>query len=468
MSQTSSIVTTDETGSDGLTKLRIAFVNWPVDEDSVTSCDLLDGTDLGECGLVFFDPLQFARDHQLWTNVDSISDTGYVSRTETEFIQYLAGIKKASQGLQAVLASGGTLVIRSNIPKGYIKVHKKSTAAIKGYTETVMPVFFWLEEFLGKYSFQYCNTRTLKFLVPKNPLRNVFSESAVNCLQTLKAVGKGKREVIAGTGSTFRVPAISKITFDTVPGQIYLIPQFIIKGEPEQLIKAFRDVCQSRGTGSVRPRWLTYYENELRYFSPYREELERLDLEIEALKKKKGVILCKQAGIDRLADLLFENEGELVAAARTALETVGFDCAEPVGKEKQESFGASFRDDTIYRTLVRVASSNRGPIRVAELHKLLQSIDSNSLKVGLKGILIGNASRGSQPERREHWFDAECLELSKQHDVCLLPTYELFMIVCYVMTRRSADNIEDIKMSLRRDIFSCDTQFTVNRKKYAI
>ncbi len=468
MSQVSSITVTDKTDSNGQTDLRIAFVNWPVDEDNVLSCDLLDGTDLGACSLVFFDPLQFARDHQLWTNVESISETGYVSHSETEFMQYLAGIKKATQSLQAVLANGGTLVIRSNIPKGFIKVHKKSTAAIKGYTETVMPVFYWLEDFLGKYSLQYCNTRTLKFLVPKNPLRNVFSGSAVNCLQTLKAVGKGKREVIAGTGSTFRVPAISKITFDTVPGQIYMIPQFIIKREPEQLIKAFKDVCQSHGSGSVRPRWLTYYENELRHFSPYRAELEKLDLKVEALKKQKTVVLSKQAGIDRLADLLFENESELVDAASTALQTLGFDCAEPAGTKDPGTFGASFRDDTICRAQVSVVGCNRGPVRVDEFHKLLQSIQSNSLRVGLKGILVSNAARSSQPEHREHWFDVECLELSKQHDVCLLPTYELFTIVCYVMTRSSAKNIEKLKLSLRRDIFSCDTQFAVNRKKYAI
>jgi hypothetical protein len=36
------------------------------------------------------------------------------------------------------------------------------------------------------------------------------------------------------------------------------------------------------------------------------------------------------------------------------------------------------------------------------------------------------------------------------------------------MTRLSSDNIEELKASMRRDIFECDCQFELNRRKYAV
>lgn len=449
---------------------QAVFVNWPVplNDPQVLTCDLLDGTDFSNCKLVFFDPLEFAIANGFVASDVDISEVTYVSYSESDFLRYLARVKGASVALQKFLSNGGLLVIRSNIPKSHIKVRKRSSTGTMKYTESVLSTFFWLEDILGVFSFTYCQTKTLKYRLAKSPLKKVFGKSGVHCVQTLNSISVGKLEVIATSGSSAKAPAVSKIVFDSFTGQVFLIPRFIASEEHKKLISAFEQISESRDSGTLRPRWLDYYENQVRDFSPFGPMMAEVELQIEALKKQLATLRQKQEKYDGLVDLLFESENELEAAARTAMDIIGVTCDQLIRGRKTKAFGAQPVDDKSVRLMIRVVSTNTGPVGADEVETLAEAIAASTSAIKAKGLLIGNAARYIRPEQREQWFDEGAIEASKRLDICLMPGLQLFTMVCYVMTRHDAENIEALKSSLRRDIIDCDSQFVLKRKKYAI
>ncbi len=444
------------------------FINWPLSDKSVNSCDLLDGTDFSDCRIVFFDPLEFAVCHGLRPGKDDISAAKYIACTEEAFMRYLAGIKAASKHIRAILNDGGILVIRSQIPNSQFTIRKKSSVGARTYTESLVSPFFWLEEFLGKCNFNYCNLRTVKYLIRSHPLRRIFGQSAVNLLQTQNSIADRHVEVIAAAGLAFKSPAISRVTCLTGPGQIYLIPQFEIEQEHLHLIDAFERIIFGKASGLSGPKWLDDYEVQIESLNPFRPEVERLDKEISALENRKVETLGKLEATTRLVDLLAETDAELGPAALTAMELLGFECSSGGIGGNDQFFEAVIREDMVRRAIVKIASSDYGPIRPNHLDELNQTIEAKRLRVRPKGILIGNASRFQPPPDREIWFDSEGLEAARRNDFCLMPSHELYTAVCHVLGHAGSENLEDIKASLRQDILDCDSQFALNRRRYGI
>jgi len=446
----------------------VVFINWPVDDARASFCDLLDRTDFSHFKLAFFDPLMFALDHGFWTQGHDISDVSYVSFQEKEFMRYLADVKAASDTLRAFLRNDGVLIVRSNLPKSFIKVRKRSSTGTMKYTESVISTFFWFYDLLGALSLNYCQAKTLKYIQPKNPLREVLGNVAVQCVQTVNSVTGGKLEIVAGSGVSTRSAAIARITFDPQPGQAYLIPRFLIKEEYKLLIDAFEQIYQGRRSGSVRPHWLRYYESQLRDFSPYRPHMKEIELQLEALQKRQTSLQRKQDKFNGLADLLFENDTELETAVRVALEIIGFECKAVPGSRKAVSFDARPAGDRSTRLTVRAVGTESGPVTLGEIKKLSTAIAASTSAITAKGLLVSNALRTTRPDQREQWFDEDVIEEARRQDFCLMPSLVLFTMACYVMTRLNAENIEDLKNSLRRDIIRCDSLFVLSKKKYAI
>jgi hypothetical protein len=444
------------------------FVNWQVPDERIEQCDLLDGTDFSGCRIIFFDPLEFAVKHGLRSNQHDISEAEYIACSEDAFMRYLAGIKAVSRHIKTVLENRGILVLRSQIPNSQFKIRKKSSIGTQSYTESVVSPFFWLEEYLGKYSFNYCSLKTIRFLVRNHPLRKAFGGSAVNLLQTQTKIGEENVEVIAAGGLAFKSPAISRITFDSMPGQIYLIPQFIVKQEHLHLMDSFRRIAERKALGIDNPKWLDEYEVQLEGLNPFRSELDKLDREINTLEGRKQEILEKMEATMRLVDLLVETGLGLASAARTGMDTLGFECSQVGISEDGHTFDVLLKGKDARRAVIRAASADSGPIPVSEIEKLAETIESRKLKVKPKGILIGNASRLAPPTERDEWFDPECLDLARRHDFCLFPAFEMYTAVCNVLHRYQSKHIEEIKLSLRRDIIECDTFLVLNRKKYGL
>jgi len=442
------------------------FVNWPVKAE-LDSCDLMhDSSLIKDCQVAFFNPLEFALAHGLRSNGNDISEAEYISYTENEFVKYLSAVKPAVAALQRHLVDGGILVIRSNIPNSQLRIRKKSSIGTGSYTESLVSAFFWLEEFLGKYLFEYRNLKTIRFEMQNHPLRRVFQSVGVSCLQTQNAIRKGCVEVVANTGATPRRAAISKITYENTPGQVYLIPQFLVQDEAELLIQAFRRVLHNDRYGLERPNWLTEYESQLDVINPYRKQLDELDQKMKGLEEEKARILSKIEEVMRLVDLLVEAGPDLESAARTAMELIGFSIPEGPCRNTGDLFEVSVRGDVIERAFVKVSSSESSPIRLREIEELKDAIDSSGKRVKPKGILVGNASLKVPPTNRDVWFDMECQNFARQHDICLMPSFSLFAAASHCLSKSGTSLVHEIRNSIQREILDSDNPYEFNRKKY--
>ena len=260
---------------------------------------------------------------------------------------------------------------------------------------------------------------------------------------------------------------LSKVTSDSNPGQIYLIPQFMVKNEHLELIKAFKQIVFSEMFRQIRPKWLKDFKSQLDYINPYKAELERLDRQIKTIESERNEILRKIEETTRLVDLLVETDEELISAARIALEIIGFDCPETVATEPIDTFEILLRGDPIKRAIIRIVDTESGPIQVDEVNKLKNTIESRKLRVKPKGILIGNASHTIPPKERELWFDPKCHDEARLNDFCLMSSFELYAIACYCLSKSDSGIIEEIKSSLMKDIFNCDSLFVMNEKRYS-
>ncbi len=447
---------------------KVLFLNWHNASNPFETSDLRGGIDFESYRIVFFDPLGFAADHGFRPETSDISLASYVGCTEANFRRYLAGIKAATAGIQRLLENGGIFVIRAQIPNVQFKIRKKSSIGTQSYTESIVSPFFWLQEFLGNYSFEYCSKNTLEFLDRRGQFARIFGRYPINCLQTLDSIPGGRVDVIAQTATTPKHPVVSGVSFDSMPGRIFLVPQFLVRDEEKRLVDAFKSILFNKTFGVVRPAWVESLESDLDAINPFRAELERLDRQISSLENERILLLEKVEETMRLVDLLVETGLDLAEASRVALGVLGFEILEAMPGKSGGMFEVVFNGDRIRRAIVKTAACDQGPIRAHEISELVERIELSSFHVKPKGILIGNAWRLNAPTEREIWFDMECLDDARKHDICLVPSSELYSAACHCLVKKGSDVIDDIASSLCRDLIGCDSQFELDRKRYNI
>ena len=432
------------------------------------TCDLFDRVDLSKYNVAFFDPLEFAVQNGLRTNTNDLSEMEYVSYPETNFFNFLAETKAASESIKKFLDNNGILVIRSQIPNSQLKVRKKSSIGTSKYTESVVSPFFWLNDFIGRYQFQYTNMNTIKFNARSNPLRKVFGGTLVVCNQTQNVIGDGNVEVIALTYPSPKYPAISRVTFKERPGQIYFIPKFRKNREWAHLIDAFERITFKKLFGVNKLTWLPSFELELEKLNPYQAELEEIELQVGNLQKRKAELLKKIEETTRLIDLLVEKEIELDLSVRTAFELLGFKTPNTLGVQQAESHELILHGDKIRRSILRVCSTENSSVRPEEIEVLMEAIEARDMKTVPKPIIVANSHRLKPPSERDNWFDSESHKLARKKDACLIPSFELYLAACYVLKNKESGMLDQIQKSLQRDILNCDCEFQLNRKKYAL
>jgi hypothetical protein len=457
-----------ETPNTDGTPSRILFVNWPTDQQADHHCDLLAGHDFSDYGIVFLDPLEFAVAHGLRSNCERLSESEYISYDEREFSRFLTGIKRASESLRELLHKGGLLVIRSQIPNSHIKVRKRSSAGSGSYTESVLSAFFWLEDILGKYTFNSCRVKAIRFVAPGDPLGKPFARAGVDCVQTQDFIEKGQREVVAAGGPYFKDPVVSRIVCDDWRGLVYVIPKFRVLHEERMLVEAFQQVVGRHKRQSSRPTWITRYLTELDELSPYQSGIDLAKAQLEAIHVQLTKLQRKQDDLRRVTSILYQHREELTSAVSTALALLEYDVRVHDACENGVVLEAVEKGIKGARLIFMAAACDEGPLPSSNLVQLTDIVDKQQSNVRVKGVLIGNADRNKPPELRTTWFDQECLELARQSDLCLLPTVELYTIIGHLLRRSDSSKLESIKTSIRRDIIACDSHFKLNRKKYGL
>ncbi|MDH3891769.1 MAG: hypothetical protein OEV49_11855 [candidate division Zixibacteria bacterium] len=447
---------------------KVMFVNWSVDQQTYNHTDLLAGDDFSDYNILFLDPLAFAEAHGLRNNSSDLSETEYFPYDEREFGQYLVGIKQASTGLLGLLNRGGVLVLRSQIPNSHIKVRKRTTAGGGTYTQSLLSAFFWLEEILGKYSFKSCHLRAVRYLAPNDPVSKLFGRGAVDCIQTQNVMDKGRREIIAVGGPYFKDPIVSRLTSVDWPGLVYVVPRFSSEGEAAHLVSAFTEVHKRHRLNPDRPKWISQYETQLNDLSPFRAGIDLAETQIETLKRQLAGLQHKHEDLRQLANMLHRERDQMASAIEIALSKLGFTTHVLSCEHDSSVWVAVETENDGHRVVFAAATSDQGPITSSDVDNFKQVVDQQNSRAATKGVLIGNADRGRPPEERTDWFEPECMDLARQADICLIPSAEFFAIVTYLMNKADADNLDDLKASIRREIIACDSQLELNRQKYRL
>jgi hypothetical protein len=440
---------------------KVTFVNWNAARDDYDVCDIMDGSDFSDSSIVFLDPLQFATDHGLWKGEKSVSKIDYITLEDEEVPRYLVGLKLAADTVRRLLDNGAILVVRSNLPNSHIKVAKKSSAGQSTYTQGLVSSFFWLEELVGGFSFNYCNHKRLKFLHKEHPLAREFDGVEINCVQTLNSIGHGRIEVIASSGAS---PAITKISFVDTPGRVYLIPYFQLENETERLVDAFRKVLHSPDSSTVKPDWVSHQSVHLSRTNPYPALIEKAEKEIERLEALRDQYVRERREIPRLVGLLYQNYFEMQPVVHMALERLGFKVASESISYTGETFRIHHKDDAKKcQALVRLADSDKTPIGKKEVAELIASMEAGHERVRPKGILLGNGERLRPVEAREVWFEEDAIDLAALNQIALVPTPRLFQAVCYVLEHMNDKDPDEQLEAIRDEILNTVGMYSAAR-----
>ena len=449
-------------------KLTSIFVDWKGPVEPLDSCSLFDNTDFTKHNLVFFDPYQLALNAGLRTKDKEFTKVEYADLSEKQFIEYLGQAKQATAKLKSLLQNDGILVIRSAIPKGHIKVRKRTSAAIRSYTESVLSTFFWLDEVLGKSTFQDCSTKILKYPHRDIPLVEVFRDCMVECRQAQISIGRGFTRVLAVGGPTGKLPLITKVSLKPEPGQIYFIPKFLVPDEAEKLITAFTKMKAVDEPDYSKPTWLGYYQKQITEHNPLSRKIEDIDQQIDALAKQRGELSLKLSEGTSLPNILWERGAKLRHGVKAAFDVLGLEVDFSQVEQHELTLESPIEYQQYRKVVIRVAEPDAGPVGAEVVEEFVGHLAERPKFPKPKGILVGNGMCSFPPEKRDIWFEQAGAVSARAQEVCLITVLDLFTAAALVLSRTGSDSQEMIKDSLVKDILSGEGLFVLNRAKYAI
>jgi len=113
-----------------------------------------------------------------------------------------------------------------------------------------------------------------------------------------------------------------------------------------------------------------------------------------------------------------------------------------------------------------VGSSEKESLAAEDVENLVQAIADCKLTGPPKIFYISNHGAALAPDKRVARENQELLDALNSHDICLIPTSELFKAVCYLLGRHNDDSLDLFKVSLRKDILDCEGIYALNEKKY--
>ena len=442
------------------------FCNWEAETGEYDSGSLLEVTSLNRYDLLFFDPHIFALNNGFRESRSDLRLAEYKSFSESEFLAFLGKIKSITGQLHDFLDAGGVWVIRAAIPNSSIRIRKPSNAGAGKYTESIISFFFWLEEFLGNYSFQYSLGNGIRFYNSRTAIYQNLQECPVEYYQTQDRIPKGNIEIIAGTRGPTPIPALTRVSFGHNKGDIYFIPKFMVKDEYTRLIKAFGQIVWEKKYGPYKPKWIQEYDRNLTRINPHIPQIEQLEKEISRLNETKTVLEIKRDHIQSLSDLLYKTGDDLLDAVKKALSLIGFTFPSPPIAVTKARFDFYARDNDARQIVGHVAASDDHPLVMEEFERFRNKIIHCDLMDKPKGLIIANAAHNLPLDERPPCFADEVIDEASHGEYCLMSTIDLFHVVCYLLGKSDFSGIDLIKRSLQKDILGRTGLYKIDRRKY--
>ncbi len=446
---------------------KILFCDWPTDLDQHDRSTLFELNNINNYDIIFFDPLNFAIANGLRQNDTDLWVAEYTSLSERRFMKLLASVKVIVAQIKDFLNRGGVLVLRSNIPNSHIKVMKKSAVGMQiKYTESVTSLFFWLNDFIDRYSFQYGSDYTIRFLDTHHSLYRVFKEIPVKCLQTQNLIPRDNVFVIADSGTYGHQPVITRVTYPPSPGDLYLIPYFLVPEEADKLVEAFVAIWKEKKYGPFRPDWLTAFDKRLRNVNPYTNQLILNDQEMTKLEQQRQILMEKQDRIQQLADMLYKEGDDLKMAIEKAFKILGFQMPSLPGPLAGSGFDFYLRDETGIEIVCLIGASKTDPVQFDLFGEMVAQLEQSQRADKPKGLLIANAPYELPPNKRPAAFCEDIMHQNIVNGFCLMSTTRLFDLACLVLENWGYSRVGVIKESIRSDLNECTGLYEINSRRY--
>ncbi|MEE9443668.1 MAG: hypothetical protein V3V99_13470 [candidate division Zixibacteria bacterium] len=446
----------------------ILFCNWDSDASEFSQSDLFDITDLSNYNVVFFDPMNFAIRNGYRKNTADLRRAEYIDRSEREFLQFLAKTKMASRLIHNFLFAGGLLVIRSNFPISYIRVKKMSSAGVatNQYTESILSIFFWLEDFLGKYSCQYGPIHAMRFKSPNSHLYSLLGRTAVETMMSINFSEKENLSIIAEATAYPHHPVIQKISQSFGPGEVYIIPKFLSSDENSLLAKSFSGILHHRRHDQKRPKWIEKFEQKIERVNPYNLKIVDLQEEIKvierAIKNNQELSLMAEGYVD----LLYTTGSDLKGAVVNAMQTLGFQFPQIPETISGADFDVYMRDKTAVNIAVEIISEKLDPVTLDLFNKVINKINKCHHDYKPRCIIVANAPCEMTPESRNSAFTEEVISANLKQRCCLISSVDLFSIMVNVLENQFSPRIDAVKEFIREDIVRANGPFKSNIRKY--
>lgn len=446
---------------------RVLFCDWPTDLTDYGRTTFFELANLSGYDIVFFDPLNFAVANDFRQNQSDLWVSEYISLSERKFMRLLATVKGSVENLREFINQGGIWVIRSNFPNSYIKVLKKSSVGNRiKYTESLTSIFFWLADFIEKYSFHYGIDHSLRFIHTQNYLYKELKNTPVKCLQTHNLASRENQTAIADNGAYGHQPVISRVTYPPCTGELYLIPYFLIQNETEKLLDVFKTTWHEKKYGPYHPDWLMPFEKKLRQVNPYTGQLIKLDHEFARLEQERHTLEDKQTRIQQLSDLLYKEGDELKDAVAKAMRIIGFRLPDPPSGFADAGFDFYLRDESGTEMVCQAEAIKDKTLPFHIFDDMISKMRHFRHGHKPKGLLIANALYEVSPINRPATFCQEIIHQNTAPGICLMSTTELFETACLILENWGNSQIDAIKESIRQDIIECKGLYEPNLRRY--
>jgi len=208
------------------------------------------------------------------------------------------------------------------------------------------------------------------------------------------------------------------------------------------------------GYESPLPSWVENYKlpGETTYVEAIKklgEQINRLDIEKRGLEEKQNKVM-------RFKGLLYEKgKRALEPLVREAFRLFDFNVLEP--DAYSEDFDLYIKEDGL--TIIgEIEGTDNSFIEVDKYRQLLDYVEQESDKgIQCKGVLVGNAWRGTNPAERKEQFSSTAVARAQQRGFCLITTYQLFEIAKRILSGITDQELEGI----RAKIISCKGIFSL-------
>jgi len=187
------------------------------------------------------------------------------------------------------------------------------------------------------------------------------------------------------------------------------------------------------------------------------EKIEELETRLKELSSEKARLEDEQYRIRKFKGLLYETgKRGLEPLVREAFRLIGFNVLNP--EEYDEEYDLFIKESGLI-IVGEVEATDNSFIDLIKYRQLLDYVEHVPAEDNeCKGILIGNAFRGTDPAERGEQFSPHAIARCEKQGYCRITTYQLFKIIEKALLGITEEELREI----RARIIACDKEFVLS------